>query len=164
MINARQLYRTALASSLLGLLTACGGGSDGDPVPVTTAATDTVKQAAFAADLTGGLSALGTYGGLTSASFVDLFDDAFLDAGYTKSEVRGNLAQEATAVTIAPDLSSFPMAMLSAVSISDCSASGICTLTGTLTNSDADTTAVTFTTQVKYVNGKFTLYGDQKSA
>jgi lipopolysaccharide export system protein LptA len=56
------------------------------------------------------------------------------------------------------------MASLSEVSIDACDANNVCTLTGTLTNSDADTTSVTFTTQVKITDGKVRLYGDQLSS
>jgi len=163
-MTTRNFYRLAIASGLLSLLAACGGGSENDSTPVVDASTDTAQQAAFATSLIGGLKALNTYGGLTSAGFIDLFDKDFLDAGYTKTEVQANLAQEATALAVAPELSSFPIAMLSNVTITGCNAANICTLTGTVTNTDVDTTAITFTIQVKYSNGKFTLYGDQLNA
>jgi hypothetical protein len=158
-MHARHFLHLSVAGSLLAVLAACGD-SDSDPA----ASTDATQQAAFASDYGTALAALGSYGGLTNAALVEQFDDAFLDAGYTKGQLRDNLAQEAAAVAVAPDLSSFPMARLSNVTIGDCDAAGVCTLNATLTNADADTTAVTFTTQVKYGNGRFRLYGDQKSA
>ena len=166
-MQARSSLRLALAGGLLALLAACGDDSSSSstpaPAPASTAPT-AAQQTAFATDYTGGVNALGGFGGLTSTAFVDNFDDAFLDAGYTKAQVRDNLAQEAAAMAISPDLSSFPMGQLSDVTITACDASGVCTLTATLTNSDADATAVTFTTQVKVSNGKVRLYGDQKTA
>ena len=161
--------RVALAGGLLALLAACDDDSSSSstpapaPAPASTAPT-AAQQTAFATDYTGGVNALGGYSGLTSTAFVDNFDDAFLDAGYTKAQVRDNLAQEAAASAISPDLSSFPTGQLSDMAITNCDASGVCTLTATLTNSDADATAVTFTTQVKISNGKVRLYGDQKTA
>jgi hypothetical protein len=48
------------------------------------------------------------------------------------------------------------------VTISGCDAANVCTLTATLTNADADTTTVSFTTRVSFSNNKFRLLGDQK--
>jgi hypothetical protein len=157
---SHRIYQIAAVGSLAVLLTACGGGSNSSPVSPLTS---TNKQA-FAAAYNSGLGALGSYAGLTNASFLDLFDGTFLDAGYAKTDVAANLAQESAAMAIAPDLSLYPMASLSGVSIDACDANNVCTLTGTLTNSDADTTSVTFTTQVKISDGKVRLYGDQLSS
>jgi hypothetical protein len=63
-----------------------------------------------------------------------------------------------------PELMPFPLVNLSDVAISNCDTANVCTLTATATNSDVDTTAVTFTTKVKYSNGKFRLFGDQQGA
>ncbi|MCR6478260.1 hypothetical protein NU688_19020 [Variovorax sp. ZS18.2.2] len=171
-----QRFRFLLASSLLAVLTACGGGSDGGgqafffPPPSGGGAgggsNDTTQQAAaFATDYGSGLAALNSYGGLTNSAFLNNFDDTFLDAGYSKPQVRDALAQEAAALLLfSTELSSFPSVKLSAVTITGCNAANVCTLTATLTNSDVDTTAVTFTTQLSYVGGKFRLLGDQKQA
>jgi hypothetical protein len=40
----------------------------------------------------------------------------------------------------------------------------VCTLTGTLTNADADATAVPFSTQVVLESGNYRVLGDQKSS
>ena len=111
-----------------------------------------------------GLAALNTYEGLTSTAFIDLFDEAFLDAGYTKAQVRSNLAQEAVAMATAPELSGFPKASLSAVTIADCDAAATCSVTATFSNGDADTTSVTVTNRLKLIDGKYRLFGDQSSS
>jgi len=161
-MNARSICRGAVVSGLAALLGACGGGSD---APNTDVATNADKQSSFVADYTQGLKALNAYAGLASASFADLFDAAFLDAGNTKSLVSTSLAEEAIAMAASPDLPSFPMAELSIASISACDSSNVCTLTGTLSNNDVDasadnTTSISFTTRVKYSGGKFRLLGD----
>jgi hypothetical protein len=169
MHSSSQRFRLLLAGSLLAVLTACGGGSDGGgqaffPLPSGGASTDTSQQAAaFATDYGSGLAALNSYSGLTNTAFLNNFDDTFLDAGYTKPQVSDAMAQEAAAVLLfSTQLSSFPSVKLSAVTITGCNAANVCTLTATLTNTDVDTTAVTFTTQLSYVGGKFRLLGDQK--
>ena len=169
MHSSSQRFRLLLAGSLLAVLTACGGGSDGGgqaffPLPSGGASNDTSQQAAaFATDYGSGLAALNSYSGLTNTAFLNNFDDTFLDAGYSKPQVRDAMAQEAAAVLLfSTQLSSFPSVKLSAVTITGCNAANVCTLTATLTNTDVDTTAVTFTTQLSYVGGKFRLLGDQK--
>ena len=164
-MNKQAIFRFACVSVAVAALSACGGG-DGLSLPSTTdVATNVDKQNNFVADYTQGLKVLNTYAGLTSAVFIDLFDASFLDAGNTKPLVSASLAQEAAAMAASPDLPSFPMAGLSTASISACDSSNVCTLTGTLSNNDVDasadnTTAITFTTRVKYSDGKFRLLGD----
>jgi hypothetical protein len=149
---------------VLALLAACGGGGDGggSAAPSAGAAPTENDKAVFATNFGAGLNALKTYAGQTSAAFLDLFDDAFLDAGYTKAQLRNNLSQEAAATALGVDVSSFPGVTLSAVTITACDAANVCTLTATLTNADADTTTVSFTTRVSFSNSKFRLLGDQK--
>jgi len=161
-MNERLSCRVAAVCGLVAMLGACGGGSD---APSTDVASNVDKQNTFVSDYTQGLKTLSAYAGLASASFLDLFDATFLDAGNTKPLVSASLAQEAVAMAASPDLPSFPMAALSAASISACDSSNVCTLTGTLSNNDVDasvdnTTAITFTTRVKYSDGKFRLLGD----
>lgn len=164
-------FRFLLASSLLALLAACGGGGDDNvaatPPPTTPPAgaspNDSARQAAFATDYGAGLASLNTYGGLTDSTFLDNYDDAFLDAGYSKAQVRDALTQEAAALLLfSTELSSFPAVKLSAVTINGCDAANVCTLTATLTNTDVDTTSVSFTTRLSFTGGKFRLLGDQK--
>lgn len=161
--NKQWLCRSAWAGVLLGLLSACGGGDSAEPS--TDVATNPERQSAFVADYTQGLKVLDTYAGLASAAFADLFDAGFLDAGNTKALVSASLAQEAAAMAASPDLPSFPMVGLSTATISACDSSNVCTLTGTLSNNDVDasadnTTSITFTSRVKYSDGKFRLLGD----
>ncbi len=155
--------RAAISGALISLLAACGGNSS-DPAPATAAPDLTAAQTSFRTDYTAGVAALSTFDGLSSTSFVDLFDDGFLDAGYNKSQLRTTMAQEATAITIAPDLSGFPGVVVSNVSVGTCDANNVCAATMTFTNADVDTTAVTVTTQVKVSNGKFRLLGDQRAS
>ena len=162
-MNERSIRRVVAACGLAALLSACGGGSDAPPS--TDVASNVDKQNTFIADYTKGLMVINTYVGLTSASFLDLFDVSFLDGGNTKPLLGASFAQEAMAMAASPDLPSFPMAALSTASISACDSSNVCTLTGTLSNNDVDTsadntTAITFTTRVKYSDGKFRLLGD----
>jgi hypothetical protein len=158
--------RLTVVAGLLAALAACGDGND----PIVTGTTPptggssttltAAQQSAFVSDYGNGVAALNTYAGLTSTSFLDLFDDGFLDAGYNKPSLRANLAQEATARSTTPDLA-FPGVTLSGMTISNCNAAGVCTLTATVTNADVDSTATTFTTLVKLQDGKVRVYGDQ---
>ena len=157
----RRFHLPLAATVLAAALAACGGGDDGPP---PAAATNATTQSDFVAAYASGIGALNTSAGLTSTAFVDTIDDSFLDAGYTKAALRDNLTQEAAAMAVSTELSSFPAGTLSNATISNCSAADICTLTATLTNADVDTTAVTFTTQVKFSAGKLRLYGDQKTS
>lgn len=152
---------------MLALLAACGGGGDDNvaitPPPTGASPNDSARQASFATDYGAGLAALNSYGGLTDAVFLDNYDEAFLDGGYTKAKVRAALAQEAAALLLlSSQLSSFPAVKLSAVTINGCDAANVCTLTATLTNTDVDTTSVSFTSRLSFSGGKFRLLGDQK--
>ena len=171
-MNAPKLFKVALAGSLISILAACGGGDvvvgGGD---VTT---DTAARSDFISSYTAGLDTLGSYGGLFSVAFRNLFDNGFAESGVTKSQVTAALDGEAYALQASPDFPAFPMAKLSNASIGNCdAATKICTLTGTLSNSDADPTGadasaateVTFTTQVRYGDdSKIRLLGDQSES
>lgn len=166
-MNARVLSRTLSACAVLALLVACGGGSDSAPAPVAVVPTAPdlgPARMAFASDYTKGLAALATFEGLNSAGFVELFDETFLDAGYTKAQLRSSLAQEAAAMATSADLSGFPLAAASNMTVGDCDAANVCAVTVTFSNTDADTTAVTLTMRAKLSDGKFRHYGDQKSS
>jgi len=151
-----------LAAGLLSLLTACGG--DSSTSTSTGTAPTTEQVAAFTSSYNSGLAGLKSFSGLTSTSFVDLFDDAFLDAGYTKQALKDSLAQDSIAASISADLDLAPTAALSGVTVTNCDTNGICTLTATVTNSDVDTTTLTYSTQVKFSNSKVRLFGDQKAS
>lgn len=166
-MNAPKFLKLAIAGSLISMLAACGGGDD----DVTS---DADAQASFISAYTAGLDALGSYVGLVSSTFRDLFDAGYTDSGMTKTDIVAALDSEVTAMQASPDFPAFPMAKLSKASIGNCdAATRICTLTGTLSNSDADptgadTSAVTevnFTTQVRYdADGKVRLLGDQSKS
>ncbi|NCV25249.1 MAG: hypothetical protein EBW58_03355, partial [Betaproteobacteria bacterium] len=61
-----------------------------------------------------------------------------------------------------------PQVTLANASVTDCVGTTqgdlICTLSGTLSNQDADVTSVQFTTQLRMADGKLRLYGDQLTA
>lgn len=166
-MNVPKLLKVAFVGSLISMLAACGGG-DGDVTNDTAARTD------FISSYTAGLDTLGSYGGLVSVAFRNLFDSGFAEGGVTNSQVTAALDGEAYALQASPDVPAFPMAKLSKASIDNCDAvTKICTLTGTLGNSDADPTGadasavteVTFTTQVRYGDdSKIRLLGDQSKS
>jgi len=168
-MNAPKFLKLAIAGSLISMLAACGGGDD----DVTS---DADAQSSFISAYTTGLDALGSYAGLVSGKFRDLFDAGYTDGDVTKTAVVAALDSEVTVLQSSPDFvfPAFPMAKLSKASIGNCdSATKICTLTGTLSNSDADPTGadasavteVNFTTQVRYdADGKVRLLGDQSKS
>jgi hypothetical protein len=138
------------------VLTACGGGG-GSSTPPTSSVNQGVGATAYASVL----SQLNTTDGLTSTAVAAAFDDAYLDSGTTKPQVIDALAQEAAALGASAAHSLFPQVTLTDAQLSDCDANNVCTLTGTITNGDADTTVVVFSTKVVNVNGTYRLLGDQ---
>jgi hypothetical protein len=155
-MKLRRTFFAAAAVAAANLLTACGGGDGG----ITT----TSAAAAFSANVNSAFSALATTAGLTSSAIADLFDASYLDAGLKKSDVLALLSADSQALATSPDLPLFPMAMVSNVTMTNCDSAGICMLNGTLTNADADTTAVDFSTKVKFINGMVYFYGDQSAS
>ena len=101
--------------------------------------------------------------GLNSKALPNLFDDKFLDGGLTKAEIVNSITANAAALGANPELSLFPMAAVTNAKLTGCDTKDICTLTGTLTNSDADITSVEFSTKVLVMSGVAYLYGDQSS-
>ena len=91
------------------------------------------------------------------------FDTAYLDAGLKKTDLVATVSLNAQTLGTNPELSLFPTSSVSKGTVSNCDANNICTFSGTLTNTDADTTSVDFTTKVKNVNGALYLYGDQSA-
>jgi hypothetical protein len=152
--------RTSLAGlGLMALLSACGGGGSSGTFQASTAVTTS-----FASAYTAGLSGLTAFAGLNSTTLADLFDNAFLDSGSTKADVVAALQSEAQAAATSPDFPSFAQITISDISITNCvAATQVCTLSGTLTNKDVDTTSVPFTTQVK-LSDKARLFGDQSAS
>jgi hypothetical protein len=174
-MNAPKLLKVAVVGSLISILAACGGG-DSDVVVggVGDVTNDTAARSGFISSYTAGFDVLNSYGGLVSVAFRDLFDSGFAEGGVTKSQITAALDGEAYALQASPDFPTFPMAKLSKASIGNCDAvTKICTLAGTLSNSDADPTGadasavteVTFTTQVRYGDdSKIRLLGDQSKS
>jgi hypothetical protein len=168
-MNVPKFLKLAIAGSLISLLAACGSGDD-------DVASDADAQSSFISAYTSGLDTLGSYAGLVSSKFRDLFDAGYTDSGMTKADVVAALDSEITVSQTSPDFvfPAFPMAKLSKASIGNCDAvTKICTLTGTLSNSDADPTGadasavteVNFTTQVRQdADGKVRLLGDQSKS
>jgi hypothetical protein len=161
MPHFKQFRVLAASLAVTGLLSACGSSSNdsvdapADPNPSPAAVS------AFSTAFANGLASLNAYAGLTSAAVADLFDASYLDGGLSKADVMAALQSEAQASAISPDFPSFAQVTVSGITISNCiAATQVCTLSGTLTNNDADTTSVTFTTQVK-LSDKPRLFGDQ---
>jgi hypothetical protein len=143
----------ALAAALA--LAGCGGGGGSGGNPADT-------SSASSADYATVLSKLNTTDGLTSSAAANVFDNNYLDSGMTKPQVVDALAGEAAALGSDSEHSLFPQATLENAKLSDCDAKGVCTLTGTLRNNDADDTSVPISIQVVSTgNGGYRLLGDQ---
>jgi hypothetical protein len=148
----QRVFSSSLIFSAVLAISACGGNS----INVQEAA----KQ--FTASVTSGIAALTGAAGLNSNALPSLFADKYLDGGYTKADVVSTLAANSTALPTAPELSLFPLAAITNTTISGCD-NNTCTLNGTLTNSDVDTTSVDFSTKVIFIGGVVYFYGDQSS-
>jgi len=162
MREIRAVKALAAAAVIATALTACNSSNDSNDSTSSTPTSASTQS--FASAYNDSLAALSSYSGLISTTLVDLFAANFIDAGYAKSQVSANLAQDAVALSISPVLSQFPMVKFTDATITNCSSSNVCTLTATITNTDVDTTSVTFTTQVVFSDGKYRLLGDQKSS
>jgi hypothetical protein len=152
-----QMKKLAGALAAVGLalgLAGCGGGGDDGPAPGT----------AFVQSYGNALAATGSSSGINATALKDSFDAKYLDAGVTKDVVVASLDQDATAMAASADYSGFPATQLSGVTIDNCGADGVCTLSGELVNTDADATSVPFSVQVINAGGTYRLYGDQKTS
>ncbi len=118
----------------------------------------------FTSKLTPTIASLNSSVGLASAAVLELFDDTFLDSGTTKTDVKASLDRNAAALSATPDISLFPLASMTNVQVTNCDTNNVCTLNGTLSNSDADTTEVAFTTKVKLSKGTYVFLGDQSAS
>jgi hypothetical protein len=156
-MKARLASHLALGVSLLTLLSACG--SDAAP-PASTASIDT-----FVADYN---RSLASQSAMNATTFADLIDDEFLDSGTTKAQVLANVKADAAALADTgsgiPADQVFPMLKIKDAAVSNCNDNtGICTLTATYVNPDADATAATVEVPVRWgKDGIFRLYGDQQ--
>ena len=151
---SKKLFSSSLFLSAALALSACGGTSSLDLDAVATE---------FSTKISSYLSELTTISGLNSKALPNLFDDKFLDGGYTKADLVNSLTANSTALGTNPELSLFPMATVSNSKLSGCDINNVCLLNGTLTNSDADTTTIDFSTKVIVISGVVYLLGDQSS-
>lgn len=157
-MKTRQVYALSVSATLLALLAACGG-SDYEP----TASGASIGS--FVASYNQGLASVQA---MNSSGFADLFDDAFLDSGYTKAQVVDNIKADAdslaaNAAVLSAD-SLFPMMTIQDATVGQCNdLTGVCTLTATYANPAPDGTLSTTTVPVRFKDGKFRLYGDQKA-
>jgi hypothetical protein len=153
----RMLHRS-LTSLIVGastfIVAACSSSSSSPVDPTASLVTRFTEAATLLTSATG----------LKDAKIPALFDDTYKEAGYTKANLSVDLQAEAAALAANPDASLFPIATLKNVTVSACDASSICTLTGTLVNSDVDTTETVVTTKVKKVNDEYYFIGDQQAS
>jgi hypothetical protein len=154
---SKRVFSSSLILSTVLALGACGGNGASGTVNLETVATE------FSTKISSALAELASSVGLTSKASPNLFDEKFLDGGFTKADLVNSLAANSTALGTNPDLSLFPIAAVTNVKLTGCDTKDICTLTGTLTNSDADTTTVDFSTKVIVLGGVVYFYGDQSS-
>jgi len=152
---SKRVFSSSLILSTVLTLSACGGGSNAIDLEVAVTQFSTIMSSA--------LADLASSTGLNSKALPNLFDEKFLDQGLTKADIVNTLAANATALGTSPELSLFPMASVTNPKLTGCDNNNICNLTGTLTNSDADTTTVDFSTKVIVLGGVVYFYGDQSS-
>jgi hypothetical protein len=152
----RMLHRslTGLVVGLSTFVAACGSSSS-----------STVDStASLVTRFTEAVTLLSSAPGLKDAKIPALFDETYKEAGYTKANLTADLQAESTSLAANADASLFPITTLKDVTVSACDASSVCTLTGTLVNSDVDTTETVVTTKVKKVNGEYFFVGDQQAS
>lgn len=157
-MKARQVYAISVSATLLALLAACGS-SDREP---------TASGASISSFLASYNQGLASVPAMNSGAFADLFDDAFLDGGYTKAQVVENIKADADSLAANADVLSadslFPLMTIQDATVGQCNdLTGVCTLTATYANPAPDGTLSTSAVPVRYKDGKFRLYGDQKS-
>lgn len=154
---SKRVFSSSLILSTVLTLSACGGNGASGTLNLETVAAD------FSSKVSSVLAEISSMAGLNSKSLPNLFDEKFLDGGLTKAEIVNSLTANATALGTNPELSLFPMAAVTNAKLSGCDTKDICTLTGTLTNTDADTTTVDFSTKVLVNTSGVYFYGDQSS-
>ena len=150
MRTKKNLWRgSALAIVAAAGLAACGGSDGPDPV-------------AGANDYASAIAQMNSAAGVGSPALQAAIATDYLDAGMTRAQVVDALGKDAAG--FGGGFSGLPVAGLTDVAVTGCNASNVCTLTGTLTNADADATAVPFSTQIVLENGSYRVLGDQKSS
>ena len=142
--------RAVLTLGTAAGLSACGGSDGPDAMAGASAYASALAQTNSAA-------------GATSPALQSALAADYLDAGVTRAQVLDALGKDAAGFGTA-EFSGLPGVTLTDVNVSGCNASNVCTLTGTLANADADTTAVPFSTQIVLDNGSYRVLGDQKSS
>ena len=153
------MYKNKLASMMIAavlfsLLTACGSTDS----PKASSASTTSFIASYKQGL---ISVVG----MNTSGFTELFDDSFLDAGYTKSQLVENLKQDSINLTSLDADQVFPLLTIEDATVSQCDDStGICTLTASYVNKAPDSNKTSISVQIRYKDGQFRIYGDQKSA
>lgn len=156
-MNACQIFNLCALTAMMSTLAACG--SNDTPKASTTPITS------FVASYNQTLASVQT---LNTATFSDLIDDAFLDAGYTKAQMLDNIKQDNDALAANPTLlaadSLYPMFSIEDAVLSQCDDnSGICQLTASYVNVAPDASRASTVVPVRFKDGKFRLYGDQKT-
>ena len=111
---------------------------------------------------------LASVSAMNSSAFADLFDDAFLDGGSSKAQVVDSIKADADSLAANPTVLSadsvFPLMAIEDPTLGQCNnLTGVCTLSATYANPAPDGTLSTATVSVRFKDGKFRLYGDQKS-
>lgn len=150
----KRVFSSSLVLSAMLTLIACGGNNSPS---LEDAATDlSTKIGTYLSELT-------SSAGFNTKNLPNLFAEKFLDGGFTKADLVNSLTANSTALESNPELSLFPIATVTNAKLSGCDSNNICTLNGTLTNSDADTTSVEFSTKVLVSLGVVYFYGDQSS-
>ena len=149
-----RFFSSSLILSAALTISACGGNSTFD---LEAAAID------LSTKISSYMSELATSVGFNSKSLSNLFDEKFLDGGFTKADLVSSLTATTTALSTNPELSLFPMANITNSKVFGCDNNGICSMSATLTNSDADTTSIDFSTKVILNAGVVYFYGDQSS-
>jgi len=140
-------YQSAVSVAVLGLVAACGGGGGGK-----------TSMGVLSDKLSTALSSLSTSASLTASQISDLFDSSYKEDGVDLAALKANNDADTSAKD---SVDGFPSGTLSNIKITNCDSKNICDMTADLTNTDADTTTVSFTTKVISSNGSYKLYGNQ---
>lgn len=124
-------YQSAAVVAILGLVAACGGGGGSSP-----SALDVLSN-----KISSALNAFNSASPLSSMQFSDLFDDNYTDEGLSLTDIKNNTTAD---IAAKDSVDGFPSGTLSNIKIANCDSKNICDMTADLTNTDAETTTVTF--------------------
>ena len=159
MMHARQLFSLTVGAALLASLSACGGG---DRAPTAS----TAPISAFVDSYNQGLASVPAMNG---TAFAELFDDGYLDAGTSKTQILASIKADADSAGASPAQieadSVVPMVSIKDAVVSGCDDNtGVCLLTATYVNPAPDGSSAVAAVPVRYKDGRYRLYGDQKTA